>query len=107
MEEKMVLAGAGGDTAKYYFNPRYEKLPQAVQAELKAALVLFAERAGGSILLVFDEDGSPAIQVLPPADTVYYDEIEAELAVSELLKEKGALFMQLKAFYLAFFGEKH
>ena len=104
MNEELILCGANGDAEKYYFNPRYGSLPQAVKDELQAALVLFAEHVGGTILICFSEEGDPQLQVIPPADSVYYDEIEAGLEISRLQREKEVLFLQLKAFYLAFFG---
>ena len=104
MNEETVLCGANGDAEKYYFNPRYARLPETVKEELQASLVLFAEHVGGTILLVFSEDGDPQIKVVPPADSLYYDEIEAGLEISRLQREKEVLFLQLKAFYLAFFG---
>ncbi len=104
MDEKLVLCGANGDEEKYYFNPRYARLPETVKEELQAALVLFAEHVGGTILIVFAEDGEPQLKVLPPAADIYYDEIEAGLEISRLQREKEVLFLQLKAFYLAFFG---
>ncbi|MBO4872030.1 MAG: hypothetical protein J5496_01255 [Lachnospiraceae bacterium] len=104
MNEELVLCGANGDAEKYYFNPRYERLPEAVKEELQAALVLFAEHVGGTILIVFSEEGDPQLKVYPPADPIYYDEIEAGLEISRLQREKEMLFLQLKAFYLAFFG---
>ena len=104
MNEDMVLCGANGDAEKYYFNPRYGQLPQSVKDELKAALVLFAEHVGGTILLVFSDDGEPQLQVVPPEGDIYYDEIEAGLEISRLQREKELLFLQLKAFWLAFFG---
>ena len=104
MDEDRILCGANGDAAKYYFNPRYGRLPETVQEELKASLVLFAEHVGGTILIEFAEDGEPCLKVLPPAGDIYYDEIEAGLEISRLQREKEVLFLQLKAFYLAFFG---
>ena len=104
MNEDMVLCGANGDAEKYYFNPRYAQLPESVKEELKAALVLFAEHVGGTILIRFSEAGDPQLQVFPPADPIYYEEIEAGLEISRLQREKEVLFLQLKAFYLAFFG---
>ena len=104
MNEEMVLCGANGDAEKYYFNPRFGQLPEAVKEELKASLVLFVEHVGGTILVAFSEDGDPQFKVFPPADSVYYDEIEAGLEISRLQREKEVLFLQLKAFYLAFFG---
>ena len=104
MNEEQVLCGANGDAEKYYFNPRYERLPASVKEELQAALVLFAEHVGGTILLVFDGEGNPQLKVFPPEGDIYYDEIEAGLEISRLQREKEVLFLQLKAFYLAFFG---
>ncbi len=104
MNEEMVLCGANGDAEKYYFNPRYDQLPDTVKQELQAALVLFAEHVGGTILIAFAEDGEPQIKVYPPAGDIYYDDIEAGMEISRLQREKEMLFLQLKAFYLAFFG---
>ncbi len=104
MNEELVLCGAGSRQEKFYFNPRYDRLPEAVKQELRSALVLFASKVGGTILIVFSEDGEPRIQLIREDDDIYYDDIEAGLAVSRLQKEKEVLFLQLKAFYLAFFG---
>ena len=104
MKEELVLCGAGSKQEKYYFNPRYDRLPEAVKQELKSALVLFASEVGGTILIVFTEEGDPQIRLIREDDDIYYDDIEAGLAVSRLQKEKEVLFLQLKAFYLAFFG---
>ena len=106
MNEEMILCGAGGKQQKFYFNPRYEMLPEQVKQELKAALAVFAERVGGTVLLVFSETGDLSVQLIPDEGDFYFDDIEAGLAVSRLQKEKETLFLQLKAFYLAFFGAK-
>ena len=58
---------------------------------------------------LFDGDHSRSLRirpvsVLPPAGDIYYDEIEAGLEISRLQREKEVLFLQIKAFYLAFFG---
>ncbi len=107
MNEDLILCGAGGKQQKFYMNPRYGMLPQEVQQELKAALAVFAEKVGGTVLLVFSETGDISVQLIPDEGDFYFDEIEAGLAVSRLQKEKETLFLQLKAFYLVFFGEKH
>ena len=106
MNEDLVLCGAGGKMQKLYMNPRYGMLPETVQQELKAALAVFAEQIGGTVLLVFAETGDLSVQLIPDEGDIYFDEIEAGLAVSRLQKEKETLFLQLKAFYLAFFGAK-
>ena len=105
MNEESVLCGANAALEKYYFNPRYGRLPDSVKEELRTALVLFAARVGGTILIAFSESGEPQIRLMHGDDEIYYDEIEAELQVSRLQKEKEALFRQLQLFYLGFFGE--
>ena len=106
MNEELILCGAGGKQQKFYFNPRYAMLPETVQQELKAALAVFAEQVGGTVLLVFSQAGDLSVQLIPDEGDIYFDDIEAGLAVSRLQKEKEMLFLQLKAFYLAFFGAK-
>lgn len=106
MKEDMILCGAGGRRQKFYFNPRFSTLPEPVQLELKGCLAALAERVGGTILLEYAEDGDLALQWVRDEDDFYFDEIEAQLAVSRLQKEKAELFLRLKAFYLAFFGDQ-
>lgn len=106
LNEDQVLCGASGDQAKYYFNPRFGRIPKSVQEELKAAVVLFAEHVGGTILISFAEDGAPTIQLIAPEGDIYYDEIAAGLELSKLQREKEILFRRLQLFYLGFFGEK-
>ncbi|MBP3729455.1 MAG: hypothetical protein J6H18_04250 [Lachnospiraceae bacterium] len=104
MKEDLILCGAGGSRQKFYLNPRYETLPEEIRLELKAALALFAEQVGGTILLVYSETGSLSIRLIPDEGDFYYDEIEAGLAVSRLQKEKEELFQKLELYYRLFFG---
>lgn len=105
MKEDMILCGAGGRQQKFYFNPRFARLPEGVQQELKACLAALAEQVGGTILLEYGEEGDISIHWVADEGDFYFDEIESRLAVSRLQKEKEELFLKLKAFYLAFYGE--
>lgn len=106
MKEDMILCGAGGLAQKFYMNPRFDRLPESVQQELKGALSAAAEQAGGTLLLEYAPDGDLSLHWVRDEGDAYFDEIEAGLAVSRLQKDKAELFLRLKAFYLAFYGEK-
>lgn len=45
--EKIVLCGANSYEEKYYFNPDFDQLPEAVQEELKIMCVLYVHDVGG------------------------------------------------------------
>lgn len=98
-----VLCGANADKEKYYFNPDFASLPAKVQEELKSLCVLFTEQVGGTLLLVFESDGTLKLNLIKDEDDYLYDEIEAELQVSRVQKEKEELFGQLERYYREFF----
>lgn len=106
MKEENILCGAGGLAQKFYMNPRFALLPEGVQQELKGSLAALAEQIGGSVLLEYNEVGDLDLHWVRDEGDIYTDEIDSRLAINRLLKEKEALLLQLKAFYLAFFGEK-
>ena len=54
--EKIVLCGANAYEQKYYFNPRFSKIPQSVQDELHIICVLFTREVGGIFTIVFEEE---------------------------------------------------
>ena len=60
--EKIVLCGANAYEQKYYFNPRFSKIPQSVQDELHIICVLFTREVGGIFTIVFEEDGTLAFE---------------------------------------------
>ena len=57
MDEEMVLCAASSYEQKYYLNPEFESLPEAVKQELQIMCVLYTADVGGVLLLVFDENG--------------------------------------------------
>ncbi|SFK87450.1 hypothetical protein SAMN05216390_104126 [Lachnospiraceae bacterium KH1T2] len=106
-KDLVVLCAASQYDRKYYLNPAFGKLPQAVKDQLQIACVVFTEQAGGTIEILFDEDGEMLIQTNGEAMDINYDEIGAGLLVKELRKEKAELFEELTLFYrIVFLGEK-
>ena len=58
MDEEMVLCAASSYEQKYYLNPEFESLPEAVKQELQIMCVLFTEEIGGIFTLEFDDHGN-------------------------------------------------
>ena len=86
MDEEMVLCAASSYEQKYYLNPEFESLPEAVKQELQIMCVLYTADVGGVLLLVFD--GSV-------------------LKIKELQNTKEELFKSLEMFYKVFYlGEE-
>ena len=104
-EEKKgrVLCGANSYLEKYYFNPEFGRLPEAVKQELQAMCVLFTEEAGGILTMEFDDAGNLLLQVSKEDADYLFDEIESELQVRRLLKEKEELLQGLELYYRAVF----
>lgn len=102
MDDKQVLCGANAYEKKYYFNERFNGLPESIKEELHILCVLFTEDVGGVFMMVFEEDGSLQLQTDADEGDLLYDEISAGLLVKEVLKKKQELFESLTMFYRVF-----
>ena len=98
-EDKKVLCAASYYEQKFYLNPFYEVLPDAVKEELKIMCVLFVQDVSGIIILEFDDNGNLNIVVTSKEDDFYFDEIGSELKVRQIREEKRELFGQLEEYY--------
>ena len=98
-ENRNVLCGANYYEQKYYLNPVYEVLPQAVKDELRIMCVLFVQEVSGIIVLEFSEEGRLRILVTHKEDDFYFDEIGSELKVRQLQQQKKELFEQLETYF--------
>ena len=99
MEEKIVLCGANAYDKKYYFNQKFDKIPDSIKDELHIICVLFTEEVGGIITLVFDEEGTLLIETNAADDDFYYDEISSGLLVREIRRKKQDLLESLSLYY--------
>ena len=129
MDEEMVLCAASSYEQKYYLNPEFESLPEAVKQELQIMCVLFTEEVGGILVLEYDEEGN--LQIITEADVggvlllvfdengnlelkvehnegdFSFDEIGSVLKIKELQNTKEELFKSLEMFYKVFYlGEE-
>ena len=107
MDEEMVLCAASSYEQKYYLNPEFESLPEAVKQELQIMCVLYTADVGGVLLLVFDENGNLELKVEHNEGDFTFDEIGSVLKIKELQNTKEELFKSLEMFYKVFYlGEE-
>ena len=107
MDEEMVLCAASSYEQKYYLNPEFESLPEAVKQELQIMCVLYTADVGGVLLLVFDENGNLEMKVEHNEGDFSFDEIGSVLKIKELQDTKEELFKSLEMFYKVFYlGEE-
>lgn len=97
--ENMVLCGASSYVQKYYFNEKFNLLPEEIKNELKIMCVSFAEEAGGILTLEFDNSGDLKFCVRVYDGDFYFDEIESGLKISSYQRKKEELLSQLELFY--------
>mgnify|MGYP000939079353 CR=1 FL=1 len=100
--EKIVLCGANAYEQKYYFNPRFSKIPQSVQDELHIICVLFTREVGGIFTIVFEEDGTLAFETNAADDDLLYDEISSGLLIAEIKRNRQELLESLTLYYRVF-----
>ena len=104
---EMILCASSAYEEKYYFNERYNSLPEAIKEELQIASVLYTSDVGGILTLEFDEDGSLLFQVSADEGDLLYDEIGSVLKIKEVQRQKRELLETLELYYKTFFlGEE-
>ena len=100
--DENVLCACSVYEQKYYFNKRFEKIPESIQEELQIMCVMFTEEVGGELILEFDEDGTLLLKVCCDEGDILYDEIGSGLMIKQIQYEKSELFEQLEMFYKSF-----
>lgn len=98
-EERIVLCGANAYEQKYYFNERFQSIPQSIQEELHIICVLFTEEVGGIFTVVFEPDGGVSLETQAEETDIYYDEIGSGLLVREIRKKRRELLESLSLYY--------
>ena len=99
---RIVLCGANAYDKKYYFNELFKGIPASIQEELHIMCVLFTEEVGGIFTVVFEEDGSLALETQAADDDFYYDEVSSGLLVSEIRRKRQELLESLSLYYRVF-----
>lgn len=102
-----VLCGSSAYTRKYYLNEDFRELPQGIKDELKIMCVLYTEDIGGTLTLVFDDEGCLQFQAACDEGDLLYDDIGSVLKIKQLQRTKEELFGSLEMYYKIFFlGEE-
>ena len=102
MEERIVLCGASAYEQKYYFNEKFNGIPDSIKEELRIICVLFTEEVGGVFTIVFEQDGSISLETDAEEFDIYYDEIGSGLLVGEIRRKRQELFESLSMYYRVF-----
>ena len=98
-----MLCGANSYEEKYYLNPDFEQLPDAVKEELKILCVLYVNDVGGILTLVYEENGELCFEVTAEEFDPMFDEIGSRLKIRQLQREKQDLLEALQMYYKVFF----
>ena len=88
---------------KFYLSEDFEGLPQGIQDELKILCVLYTEDVGGTLELVFDEEGNLHFRTDADEGDLLYDEIGSILKIKQIQKEKRELLESLEMYFKVFF----
>ena len=101
-QEKMLLCGANSYDMKYYFNEKFNGIPESVKNELHILCVLFTEEVGGIFTIGFDEEGNVLLETNADDDDIYYDDISSGLMVAEVRRQRRELLESLSIYYRVF-----
>ena len=102
MKENKVLCGSSAYDEKYYLNPEFDGLPEAIKEELQILCVLHTTDVGGIITLEFEEDGTLVLKVTADEGDLLYDEIGSALKVKDIQRKKQELLESLELYYKTF-----
>ena len=101
-DKRIVLCGANAYEQKYYFNEQFAGIPESIKEELHVICVLFTEEVGGIVTIVFEEDGSIALETNAADDDLLYDEISSGLLVGEIRRNRQEMLESLQLYYRVF-----
>lgn len=106
-KEEIVLCGSSAYTRKFYLNEDFNGLPEGIKEDLKILCVLYTEDVGGTLQLVFDEDGNLIFKTDCEENDFLYDEIGSVLKMKQIQRERTELLESLEMYYKVFFlGEE-
>ena len=91
-KEENVLCAASTYEQKFYFNQRFQGLPESIKEELQIMSVLFTTEVGGIFSLIYDDEGNLSMETEADEGDILYDEIGSVLKVKQLQETKKELF---------------
>ena len=97
--KNITVCGASAYEEKYYLNPQFARMPQAIRDELQIICVMFTQDVGGVFMLEVDGNGKLQMRTESRPDDFFFDEIGSVLKIKELQRTKGELFRSLELYY--------
>ena len=102
-DEEVVLCASSAYEKKFYLNEEFSRLPEDIKNELKIMCALFTEEVGGTLELVFDEEGNLLFRTDADENDLLYDDIACGMLIKKMQYEKRELLESLEMFYRVFF----
>ncbi len=99
----VVLCGSNGYEKSYYFNEKFQNLPQDIQDQLRIMSVWFTEEIGGILTMEFTPEGKLEFLHRTAEYDGFYDEIGADLKMKQFIREGQQLLESLETYYQVFF----
>lgn len=96
---RIVLCGANSYEKKYYFNRKFDKLPENIKEELHIICVLFTEECGGVFTIGFTPRGKIEMDAQKEEGDLLYDDIGAELLIKEIRRKKADMLRALSIYF--------
>ncbi len=96
---RIVLCGASAYDKKYYFNKKFDPLPENVKEELHILCVLFTEDVGGVFTISFTPYGEVELDAHKDEGDLLYDDIGAVLLEKEVRRKKKELLRALSIYF--------
>ncbi len=100
-QNRVVLCGANAYDKKYYFNEKFQGIPESIKEELHIICVLFTEEIGGIFTIEFEPEGNVTMRTEYAPEDYLYDDIGSGLLISEVRRKRQELFESLSLYYKA------
>ena len=96
---RVILCGANSYEKKYYFNHKFDKIPENIKEELHIICVLFTEECGGVFTISFTPFGHVEFDTQHEEGDLLYDEISARLLIKEIRRKKSEMIDALSIYF--------
>ena len=96
---RVILCGANAYETKYYFNHKFDKIPENIKEELHIICVLFTEEVGGVFTIGFTPYGEVEMDAQKDEEDLLYDEIGAELLMKQIRRKKADMIRALSIYF--------
>ena len=104
--DKQVIAGASFTQQKYFFEPKFDVIPESVKDEIRTICIVMAQKLRCTFLMGFLPDGEIYFDVVNSEDDFDFDDIGCELEMKRIKTEEKELIEKLELWYKVFMTEE-